>query len=114
MPLADDLAPVRARKQPRLPVVLSRDEMQALLAEIEGIHHLMARVMYGGGLRLMELLRLRVQDIDFGNGYITVRAGKGDKDRTTLLPQSVRDELAGHLERVTSGSGLTIGYCYCV
>ncbi|MDQ6972932.1 MAG: integron integrase, partial [Mariprofundaceae bacterium] len=52
------------------------------------------------GLRLMELLRLRVQDIDFGNGYITIRSGKGDKDRTTLLPQSVRDELAKHLERV--------------
>jgi len=100
LPLADDLAPVRARRQPRLPVVLSRGEMQSLLAEIEGVHHLIARIMYGGGLRLMEGLRLRVQDIDFGNGYITVRAGKGDKDRTTLLPQSVRDELANHLERV--------------
>jgi len=100
LPLADDLAPVRARRQPRLPVVLSRDEVQALLAEIEGIHHLIARVMYGGGLRLMEVLRLRVQDIDFGNGYITVRAGKGDKDRTTLLPLSVRDELKAHLQRV--------------
>ena len=100
LPLADDLAPARARRQPRLPVVLSRDEVQLLLAEMDGIYHLMARIMYGGGLRLMELLRLRVQDIDFGNGYITVRAGKGDKDRTTLLPQSVRDELARHLERV--------------
>jgi len=100
LPMADDLAPVRARRQPRLPVVLSRGEMQSLLAEIEGVHHLIARIMYGGGLRLMEGLRLRVQDIDFGNGYITVRAGKGDKDRTTLLPQSVRGELANHLERV--------------
>ncbi|MDQ6998023.1 MAG: integron integrase [Mariprofundus sp.] len=100
LPLADDLAPVRARRQPRLPVVLSRDEVQSLLAEIEGIHHLVARIMYGGGLRLMEVLRLRVQDIDFGNGYIMVRAGKGDKDRSTLLPQSVRDELEQHLQRV--------------
>ena len=100
LPLADDLAPVRARKQPRLPVVLSKDEVQSLLAEIEGVHHLIARIMYGGGLRLMEGLRLRVQDIDFGNGYITIRSGKGDKDRTTLLPQSVRGELADHLERV--------------
>lgn len=100
LPLADDLAPVRARRQPRLPVVLSRDEVQALLAEIEGTHQLVARVMYGSGLRLMEALRLRVQDIDFSNGYITVHAGKGDKDRTTLLPLSVRDELKVHLQRV--------------
>ncbi|OIO66716.1 MAG: integron integrase [Zetaproteobacteria bacterium CG_4_9_14_3_um_filter_49_83] len=100
LPLADDLAPVRAQKQPRLPVVLDKGEVQSLLAEIGGIHHLIARIMYGGGLRLMEGLRLRVQDIDFGNGYITIRTGKGDKDRTTLLPQSIRGELADHLERV--------------
>lgn len=100
MPVAEDLAPVRASKPARLPVVLSRNEIQALLAEIDGVYGLMARVMYGGGLRLMEAFRLRVQDIDFGNGYITVRAGKGDKDRTTLLPLSVRDELKVHLQRV--------------
>ncbi len=100
IPVADDLAPVRANKPVRLPVVLSRDEIQALLAEVEGVHGLIARLMYGGGLRLMEVLRLRVQDIDFGNGYLTVRSGKGDKDRTTLLPVSVRDDLRIHLQRV--------------
>ena len=61
---------------------------------------LMARIMYGGGLRLMELLRLRVQDFDFANGCLTVRAGKGDKDRITLLPVSVREELKAHLQSV--------------
>jgi len=60
----------------------------------------MARIMYGGGLRLMELLRLRVQDIDFDNGYLTIRAAKGNKDRTTLLAVSVRDELQVHLQSV--------------
>lgn len=100
LPFADDIAPVRSKKPVRLPVVLSREEVGDLLQVMDGDTALMARIMYGGGLRLMELLRLRVQDIDFGNGYITVRSGKGDKDRTTLLPQSVRDELAKHLERV--------------
>ncbi len=100
MPISDELAPVRSRKPLRLPVVLSRTEIQALLAEIEGIHSLIARIMYGGGLRLMEALRLRVQDIDFGNGYLTIRAAKGDKDRTTLLPASVINDLKQHLQRV--------------
>lgn len=100
IPVADDLAPVRSKRAPRLPVVLSRGEVQSLLTEIEGVHQLVARMMYGSGLRLMEVLRLRVQDIDFDNGYITVRAGKGDKDRTTLLPQSLRGTLATHMERV--------------
>lgn len=100
MPVAEDLAPVRASKSPRLPVVLSRSEVQALLAEIDGVYGLIARLMYGSGLRLMEAFRLRVQDIDFSNGYLTVRAGKGDKERTTLLPESVRRDLQEHLERV--------------
>lgn len=100
MDVPSDLSPVRANRQPRLPVVLGRDEVQALLAQIEGVHGLIARVMYGGGLRLMEALRLRVQDIDFANGYITVRAGKGDKDRSTLLPVAIRDDLQSHLQRV--------------
>jgi len=84
----------------RLPVVLSREEVGQLLREMKGETRLMAQIMYGGGLRLIELLRLRVQDIDFGNGYLTIHAGKGDKDRTTLLPVSLCDELNAHLQGV--------------
>jgi integron integrase len=102
LPFADDISAIRAKKAPRLPVVLSRQEVARLFGAMRGNALLMARVMYGGGLRLQELLRLRVQDIDFDNGYIMVRAGKGDKDRTTLLAQSVRDDLQAHLQKVHS------------
>ena len=100
LPFADDIAAIRAKKPPRLPVVLSQDEIRRLLAAMRGDAGLMARVMYGGGLRLKELLRLRVQDVDFANGYLLVRGGKGDKDRTTLLAQSVREDLQTHLGKV--------------
>lgn len=100
LPFADDIAPIRSKKPVRLPVVLSQNEVMRLLANMSDESGLMARMMYGGGLRLMELLRLRVQDIDFDNGYLTVRAGKGDKDRTTLLPASIQDKLQIHLQAV--------------
>lgn len=100
LPFADDIAAIRATKAVRLPVVLSRDEMARLLGVMRGGTALMARVMYGGGLRLQELLRLRVQDVDFDNGYLLIRAGKGDKDRTTLLAKSVCDDLRTHLHKV--------------
>jgi len=102
LPFADDIAPIRSKKPVRLPVVLSQAEVARLLDCMSDESGLMARIMYGGGLRLMELLRLRVQDIDFDNGYLTIRAGKGDKDRTTLLPVSVREALQIHLQRVRS------------
>jgi len=102
LPFADDIAPIRSKKPVRLPVVLSQQEVTRLLDCMSDESGLMARIMYGGGLRLMELLRLRVQDIDFDNGYLTIRAGKGDKDRTTLLPVSVREALQIHLQRVRS------------
>jgi len=97
---ADDMAPVRSKKSVRLPVVLSQREVTRLLSHMQGTTGLMARIMYGGGLRLMELLRLRVQDIDFDQGLLTVRSGKGDKDRTTLLPISVREKIHDHLQQV--------------
>jgi len=100
LPFAEDVAAIRSKKPPRLPVVLSRDEIVRLLGAMRGDAAFMARVMYGGGLRLKELLRLRVQDIDFDNGYLMVRAGKGDKDRTTLLATAVREDLQIHLQRV--------------
>jgi len=100
LPFADDIAPIRSKKPVRLPVVLSQAEVIRLLDCMSNESGLMARIMYGGGLRLMELLRLRVQDIDFDLGFLTIRAGKGDKDRTTLFAVSVRDALQVHLQNV--------------
>ncbi len=91
---------VRARRPVRLPVVLTRDEVRAMLTRLDGPTRLMAYLMYGGGLRLLECCRLRVQDIDFGANQIVVRAGKGDKDRVTMLPSTVKADLATHLEAV--------------
>ena len=91
---------VRAKRPERLPVVLSRDEVRAILGRMKGSTQLMAALLYGAGLRLMECCRLRVKDVDFHQNQIVVRAGKGDKDRYTMLPASVRDALARHLEIV--------------
>lgn len=91
---------VRARKPGRLPVVQSRDEVKAILSHVSGAEWLMVSLMYGAGLRLMECLRLRVQDVDSARNEITVRDGKGSKDRLTMLPGSLRAPLARHLEKV--------------
>jgi len=89
-----------ARKEPRLPEVFTREEVQAILAQMEGKKLLMASLLYGTGMRLRELLRLRVKDIDFRQNQITVRQGKGDKDRVTMLPQSLKELLHQHLIKV--------------
>ena len=91
---------VRARKPIRLPVVLSRQEVDAILSRLNGVCWLMASLLYGAGLRLMECARLRVKDVDFERGEITVRDGKGQKDRVTLLPRALRQPLLDHLRRV--------------
>ena len=88
---------VRARRPPRLPVVLTRAEVDAVLGGLEGAPRIMAALLYGAGLRLMECCRLRVKDVDLGRGEIVVRDGKGRKDRITMLPSSLRDALAAHL-----------------
>jgi len=67
---------------------------------MEGRHALMARLLYGAGLRLLECIRLRIQDVDFGQNFIFIRGGKGAKDRSTILPEPVRDELRNHIEAV--------------
>jgi integron integrase len=96
-----DLGEVLAASKPRrVPVVLGKEEIQKLLASLEGTWRLMAQVLYGTGLRLMELLRLRVQDVDFDRNQIVVRSGKGDRDRVTMLPGKLKLELQQHLERV--------------
>jgi len=89
---------VRAKKAPRLPVVLTRGEIQALLSYLNGSEKIMATLLYGAGLRLMECCRLRVKDIDFSQNQIVVRGGKGDKDRYTMLPGAVKEVLIKHLD----------------
>lgn len=90
----------RAKPSKTLPVVFTRREVQAVLARLDGTHHLIASLLYGSGLRLMEALRLRVKDIDFERGEIVVRQGKGAKDRVTMLPASTLESLQTHLKRV--------------
>lgn len=90
----------RAKSREHLPVVLSVTEIDRLLARLEGTHALMARLLYGTGMRLMECVRLRVKDVDFDHSEIVVRDGKGGKDRRTLLPQVLSVPLQDHLKRV--------------
>jgi integron integrase len=89
---------VRAKMSERLPVVLTRDEVRAILQQLEGPPRLMAILLYGAGLRLLECARLRIKDVDFATNQIVVRAGKGDRDRVTMLPDAVKPALARHLE----------------
>ncbi|MGB8953568.1 MAG: integron integrase [Candidatus Aminicenantales bacterium] len=91
---------IRARKSTRLPVVMTREEVKSVLAQLTDYKWLMASLMYGAGLRLSECLRLRVQDIDFGRNEILVRDGKGAKDRITMLPISLKVPLQDHLTKV--------------
>ena len=90
----------RAKRPARLPVVLTRDEVHKVFAHLHGMHRLMAGLLYGSGLRLMECVRLRVKDVDFGYLRITVRDGKGAKDRVTMLPINLAKPLERHLRRV--------------
>ena len=96
---------IRARKPKRVPVVMTREEVKTVLDQLTGDKWLMANLMYGAGLRLMECLRLRVQDIDFARNEITVRDGKGAKDRRTMLPESLKKPLQDHLHRVKEVHG---------
>jgi integron integrase len=99
-PLDGEIAPIRSKKQPRVPTVLTQAEVQRLLAAITGRNALMVKLLYGGGLRLLECIRLRIQDVDFGQGLIFVRGGKGGKDRTTLLSKNLQDELLNQIAAV--------------
>jgi len=91
---------VRAKRPVRLPVVLSEAEVRRLLAQLDGFKWLMASLLYGAGLRLQECLMLRVKDVDFGYTRITVRDGKGGKDRVTMLPVNLASALERHLAKV--------------
>lgn len=98
MPWLEDV--IRARRSRRLPEVLTRDEVRAVIRQLRGTPRLMAILLYGSGMRLLECARLRVKDVDFGRHQIAVRAGKGDKDRHTPLPTIISADLARHLEAV--------------
>ena len=98
-PIGDNIAPVKAKKRRRPPVVMAKTEVRQVLNQMKGTHLLMAKVMYGGGLRLMECLRLRIMDFDFAKAQVYVK-GKGGKDRITTLPPSICEDLEAHLSRV--------------
>lgn len=98
LPWLDDVE--TATKPKKLPVVLTEQELALLLAQLSGTQLLLARLLYGTGLRLLELCRLRVKDVDFGQRQILVRDGKGAKDRVTVLPQAVIADLQAHVLRV--------------
>ncbi|WP_054029595.1 phage integrase N-terminal SAM-like domain-containing protein [Desulfatitalea tepidiphila] len=91
---------VRSKRGARLPTVLSRDEVSLLFDKLYGTTLLMAKIIYGGGLRRDECVRLRVQDLDFERNTLTIRAAKGDKDRQTLFPECLADEVRMHLKRI--------------
>jgi len=103
---------VAARVSQRLPVVLSVEEVNAALGRLRGTSALVARLLYGAGLRILECLRLRVKDVDFARREILVRDGKGAKDRVTMSPESLIEPLQRHLERVRElhGEDLTAGF----
>jgi integron integrase len=91
---------LRAKKSRRLPLVLTPTEAHRILAALSGSYQLMAQLLYGSGLRLIECLRLRIKDIDFDQHQIIVRSGKGDKDRVTILPATLIPALQRHLQHV--------------
>lgn len=90
----------KAKAKKNLPVVMSQAEIPLFLKQLKGTHLLMAKIQYGAGLRISDVVRLRIKDIDFSNGYLLVRAGKGNKDRMCHLPESIIDDLKNHLLRV--------------
>ena len=100
IPFEDTISPVRSKRHPRLPAVMSQSEVKQVLSDLQSHHLLMARLLYGSGLRLMECVRLRVKDIDFERNLLYVIAAKGGKDRTTLLPKSLTYDLHHQLELV--------------
>ena len=91
---------VRAKSPKRLPVVLNREEVKAILEQLDGLKRLTVSLMYGSGLRLLECLQLRVKDVDLSACEIRVRRAKGNKDRITMLPLSIKDELTAHITSV--------------
>lgn len=99
LPVDFPLSSVRARRPKRMPTVLSKEEVLLLLPCVEGTYNIMAKLLYGSGLRVSECVRLRVKDVDFDQRNLAVRDGKGSKDRITLLPEAVIPMIKDHLQR---------------
>lgn len=112
LPLDEEILPLPAKRPKHLPVVLSRRETQLVLREMSGTYLLICQLLYGAGLRISEALRLRIQDLDFDRREITVRSGKGNKDRRTVLPQAATPGLKRHLKfvRLAHENALAAGY----
>jgi site-specific recombinase XerD len=118
MPLGEFENLIRAKKPQKLPVVFTREEVKQVLLQMSGVNWLMGQLLYGSGLRVMECVRLRGKDVDFGYNQVVVRDGKGKKDRVTMLPNIVVDEMKRHLLKVKkihetdlkAGFGLESGY----
>lgn len=98
----DRIDALRAKRPPRLPVVLTRDEVRSVISRLNGPPKIVCSLLYGAGFRLLEALQLRVHCLEFTRGEILVRDGKGQKDRVTMFPESVRDPLQQHLKWVKS------------
>ena len=99
-PLSGEINADRARKQSRIPVVLTREETARVIVLMSGVYQLIVKLLYGSGLRITECLRLRIQDIDLEMKALTVRNGKGDKDRITTFPEKLVQPLKEHCKRV--------------
>ena len=102
IPLVDHIAPIKSKRRRQPPVVFTTDEVRRLFQAMAGTHLLMAKLLYGSGLRLMECIRLRIQDVDFGQKKIYIRGGKGSKDRTTIFPPNNAKELQIHIDKVAA------------
>ena len=100
LPFSEEIQALRAKKPERVPTVLTKDEVKRLLSVMSGTNLLLAKMLYAGGLRLMECLRLRVADLDFEQQQLTVRDDKGGKDRCTLFPLALHSAVCDHLKRV--------------
>jgi len=99
-PLEQRIDAIRANKQPKIPVVLTQEEVKNIITLMAGTPQLVIKLLYGSGLRISEAIRLRVQDIDYSYKQIIVRSGKGDKDRITTISTTLLPELSRHLEKV--------------
>ena len=106
------LVPIRPTRPKRVPTVLSRQEAKKVITHLDGIYKLMTQIMYGSGLRLMEVMRLRVKDLDFGNHQIIVRDGKGENDRVTMFPDILLEPLRLHLQQVKAQHDLDLSQGY--
>src|SRR5688572_22811499 len=106
------LISIRPTKPKRVPTVLSKAEAKKVIANMDGIYKLMAQMLYGSGLRLMEVMRLRVKDLDFANRQIIVRDGKGENDRVTMFPDVLLEPLRLHLKHVKAQHELDLSMGY--